>query len=204
MFENNKKIQLDVNPKMTIKEAKKKSGHNPDIYWKYGNKLLNNDETILSYGIEEDDCITCFFPINLNIGGYSLKTIDVSKNQIRTLDFDDNSPKYRSVGLGLSIQSICTNECEAKNKIVFKTIGFVENYNLLSKLDITCPVCNKTIYPINFGFLHCKYEIDFIKWEKNKKESGSISSVAYDEFKIFSENSGISNFIRLVFNVTSF
>ena len=51
------------------------------------------------------------------------------------------------------------------------TLGFIINYNILSHLnDIKCPKCQKTVYPKNFGFFQCKDEIEYDKWENNKKK----------------------------------
>ena len=111
---------------------------------------------------------------------------------------------YRYVCNGLNIQAICGfNDCEAKDKIVYCKIGFVRDYNIFNNLEnIKCPACGNEIYPKNFGFLSCKYKIDYTKWENNKKQSGTVEGEAEGEFKIFSEYSGNANFSKLVFNVT--
>ena len=71
----------------------------------------------------------------------------------------------------MSAQAICENDCVLKNQIIYITLGFVTNYNILSHLnDIKFPECQKTVYPKNFGFFQCKYEIEYDKWENNKKK----------------------------------
>lgn len=137
-------------------------------------------------------------------GGFGLNTVDVSKNNTRIIEFDNNAPFYRIVGKGLSIQAICGNDCEAKDQIVYCLLGCVRDYDILQHLsEIKCPACKKEVYPKNFGFLRCNYEIYYEKWENNKKETGKVSGYAKDEFKVFDEySSGNANFSKLVFNVS--
>ena len=105
----------------------------------------------------------------------------------------------------MSVQAIYENDCVLKNQIIYTTLGFVTNYNILSHLnDIKCPKCQKTVYPKNFGFLQCKYEIEYDKWENNKKISGSIEGKTEKEFILFSEYSGIATFSKLIFDVVEY
>ncbi len=139
-------------------------------------------------------------------GGPGIDTIDVSKNQTKILQFNPSAPDYRNVASGLNIQAECLNErCEAYQKIVYCIIGFKNNYDILDNLNkgnIKCPVCENEVYPKNYGFLRCKYRIDFTKWENSKKVSNTVYGIAGNEFKIFDENSGNANFTKLIFTVT--
>lgn len=192
---------LEVDANTTIEKAKEIFG---DInrQWKCDGEVLKNEKTFSDYGIEEGDTITSVSR-SMGGGGFGLNTIDVSKNNTRIVEFDKNAPYYRMVGNGLSIQAICGNECEAKDQIVYYPIGFVRNYDILQNLgNIKCPACKNPIYPKNFGFLRCKYRIDFTKWEGNKSISNSIEGKADEKFKLFSEYSGNANFTKLIFNVT--
>ena len=137
--------------------------------------------------------------------GFGLCTIDVKKNNTRIIELDYKAPHYRRIGYGLSVQAICENDCVLKNQIIYITLGFVANYNILSHLnDIKCPKCQKTVYPKNFGFFQCKYEIEYDKWENNKKISGSIEGKSENEFILFSEYSGIATFSKLIFDVMKY
>ena len=90
-----------------------------------------------------------------------------------------------------------------KNKIVYCLIGYVRDYDLLTNMrNIICPACGNEVYPKNFGFLKCKYKIDYIKWENNKKVVNFVEGEADDKFKIFDEYSGNATFLKLIFNVT--
>ena len=194
---------FEVNENMTIEEAKKMIGQANNL-WKYGGKVLKDDKTFSDYDIEEDDVIISSAN-NVGGGGFGLNTIDVSKNNTRIVEFDYNAPYYRTVGYGLSIQAICGSDCEAKDKIVYCPIGFVRNYDVLQNIgngNIKCPACKNLIYPKNFGFLRCKYKIDFTKWEGNKPISNSVEGEADEKFKLFSEYSGNANFTKLIFTVT--
>ena len=133
----------------------------------------------------------------------SMSSLIPINNQI--VEFDYNAPYYRTVGNGLSIQAICGSDCEAKDKIVYCRIGFVRNYDVIQNCgngNIKCPACKNLIYPKNFGFLRCKYKIDFTKWEGNKPISNSVEGEADEKFKLFSEYSGNANFTKLIFTVT--
>ncbi len=194
---------FEVNENMTIEEAKKMIGQANNL-WKYGGKVLKDDKTFSDYDIEEDDVIISSAN-NVGGGGFGLNTIDVSKNNTRIVEFVNNAPYYRTVGNGLSIQAICGSDCEAKDKIVYCPIGFVRNYDVLQNVgngNIKCPACKNLIYPKNFGFLRCKYKIDFTKWEGNKPISNSVEGEADEKFKLFSEYSGNANFTKLIFTVT--
>ena len=194
---------FEVNENMTIEEAKKMTGQ-ANKQWIYEAQVLEDDKTFSDYDIEEDDVIISSAN-NVGGGGFGLNTIDVSKNNTRIVEFDNNAPYYRRVGNGLSIQAICGSDCEAKDKIVYCPIGFVRNYDVLQSVgngNIKCPACKNLIYPKNFGFLRCKYKIDFTKWEGNKPISNSVEGEADEKFKLFSEYSGNANFTKLIFTVT--
>ena len=154
---------------MTIVDAKKLFFGDIGISLKLNAEPLYNDKTFSDYGIKDGDTVfSCDF---YDGGGFGLCTIDVEKNNTRIIEHDGNAPPYRSIGDGLSVQAICENNCVLKNQIIYTTLGFVTNYNILSHLnDIKCPKCQKTVYPKNFGFFQCKYEIEYDKWENNKKK----------------------------------
>ena len=194
---------FEVDKNMTIEEAKKMIGQ-ADNDWIYDGDILEDDKTFSDYYIKEGCQIMTVGRFKAG-GGFGLNTIDVSKNNTRIVEFDDNAPYYRMVGNGLSIQAICGSDCEAKDKIVYWHIGFVRNYDVLQNVgngNIKCPACRNPIYPKNFGFLRCKYKIDFTKWEGNKPISNSVEGEADGEFKLFSEYSGNANFTKLIFTVT--
>ena len=194
---------FEVDKNMTIEEAKKMIGQ-ADNDWIYDGDILEDDKTFSDYYIEEGCEIMTVGRFEAG-GGFGLNTIDVSKNNTRIVEFDNNAPYYRRVGSGLSIQAICGSDCEAKDKIVYCHIGFVRNYDVLQNIgngNIKCPACKNLIYPKNFGFLRCKYKIDFTKWEGNKPISNSVEGEADEKFKVFSEYSGNANFTKLIFTVT--
>ena len=194
---------FEVNENMTIEEAKVLMGEINNV-WTLDGIILKGYKTFSDYDIEEDDVIKSSAN-NVGGGGFGLNTIDVSKNNTKIVEFDYNAPYYRTVGYGLSIQAICGSDCEAKDKIVYCPIGFVRNYDILQNIgngNIKCPACKNLIYPKNFGFLRCKYKIDFTKWEGNKPISNSVEGEADEKFKLFSEYSGNANFTKLIFTVT--
>ena len=195
--------EVEVDENMTIEEAKKMTGQAVNR-WRYEGQVLKDDKTFSDYDIEEG-CEITICDRARGGGGFGLNTIDVSKNNTRIVEFDNNAPYYRTVGYGLSIQAICGSDCKAKDKIVYCPIGFVRNYDVLQNCgngNIKCPACNNIIYPKNFGFLRCKYKIDFTKWEGNKPISNSVEGEADEKFKLFSEYSGNANFTKLIFTVT--
>ena len=195
---------IDVNPEMTIGDAKNSYGYVGGVWIFFGEKL-EDDKTFSYYKIKDGRVIGLLQVCDGGGGGFGLSTIDIEKNNIRTIERDDNAPSYRMVEPGLSVQAICENECSLKNKLVYTTLGYITNYNILSHLnDIKCPKCRKTVYPKNFGFLHCNYEIEYDKWENNKKKSGSIEGKSENEFILFSEYSGIATFSKLIFDVTPY
>ncbi len=160
---------ISVNPNMTIGDAKKLFFGDITRHLLFNAKLLYNDKTFSDYGIK--DGYTLSLSTDVRGGaGFGLCTIDVEKNNTRIIELDYKAPPYRSIGYGLSVQAICENDCVLKNQIIYTTLGFVTNYNILSHLnDIKCPKCQKTVYPKNFGFFQCKYEIEYDKWENKKK-----------------------------------
>ena len=207
------KTKISVKPNMTIGDAKKLFFGDIGITLKFNAKYLYNDKTFSDYF---SDLIGRFkgriryFTINLvpeprGGAGFGLCTIDIEKNNTRIIELDYNAPPHRNIDYGLSVQAICENDCVLKNQIIYTTLGFVTNYNILSHLnDIKCPECQKTVYPKNFGFFQCKYEIEYDKWENNKKKSGSIEGKTKEEFILFSEYSGIATFSKLIFDVVEY
>ena len=180
--------------------------HRFDDIWYFKKQLLIDCKTIYDSGIKDLDIIEAHS--NLKGGGVSpgLHTIDVSKNNTKILEFDPDAPRYRTVHDGLNIQGECSNKsCEAYKKIVYCIVAFTVNYDVLVNLEegnIKCPSCQEDIYPLNYGFLNCKYKIDFTKWENNKKITDSVKGEAGSKFKVFSKNSGNANFTKLIFTVT--
>ena len=199
-----RKGTFEVDENMTIGEAKKMIGWG-DNQWKFKGQVLKDDKTFSDYYIEEGCEIIIVGKTEGGYGGFGLNTIDVSKNNTKIVEFDSNAPFYRRVGYGLSIQAICGSDCEAKDDTVYCPIGYVRNYDVLQNIgngNIKCPACKNLIYPKNFGFLRCKYKIDFTKWEGNKPISNSVEGEADEKFKLFSECSGTANFTKLIFTVT--
>ena len=200
--ERRHKMTICVNPNMTIEDAKKLFFGGIRKHFLFNGQKLYNDKTFSDYGIEDGDTIVLPPESIGGGGGFGLYTIDVEKNNTRIIELDCNAPPHRNIGYGLSVQAICENDCVLKNQIIYTTLGFVTNYNILSHLnDIKCPKCQKTVYPKNFGFFQCKYEIEYDKWENNKKKSGSIEGKTEKEFILFSEYSGIATFSKLIFDV---
>ena len=205
---NGGRIVINVRKDYTIQKLKEiiqnKANISKDrLYLAFKKPLSDEKKTLEDYGITRSVSIlqTCS---ESGGGGFGLNTVDVSKNNTRIIEFDNNAPFYRIVGEGLSIQAICGNDCEAKDQIVYCLLGCVRDYDILQHLsEIKCPACKKEVYPKNFGFLRCNYEIYYEKWENNKKETGKVSGYAEDEFKVFDEySSGNANFSKLVFNVS--
>lgn len=200
--------RITVKSNMTIKEVKeiyyKKDSSRTNNQWTYNAEVLKDNRIISDYDIKNLDIIVAH--PSPKGGGPGINTIDVSKNNTKILEFDPSAPSYRTVQDGLNIQAECSNErCEAYNKIVYCRIGFVNNYDILANLEkgnIKCPACYNEVYPKNYGFLRCKYKIDFTKWENNKKTSNTVNGEVKSEFKVFSENSGNANFTKLIFNVS--
>ena len=202
-----KETIISVYPNMIIGDAKKLLIGDIRIHLLHYGRILNNDKAFSYYRIKDGDTIRIFSDevITEGGGGYGLCTIDVEKNNTRIIEHDRNAPPYRSIDYGLSVQAICENDCVLKNQIIYTTLGFVTNFNILSHLnDIKCPECQKTVYPKNFGFFQCKYEIEYDKWENNKKISGSIEGKTEKEFILFSEYSGIATFSKLIFDVVEY
>ena len=203
---NGSETTICVNPNMTIGDAKKLFfRYIRRTRWMSGKKILFENKTFSDYGIKDGYTICSCEVISGGGGGFGLCTIDVEKNNTRIIELDYNAPPHRNIDYGLSVQAICENDCVLKNQIIYTTLGFVTNYNILSHLnDIKCPKCQKTVYPKNFGFFQCKYEIEYDKWENNKKKSGSIEGKTEKEFILFSEYSGIATFSKLIFDVVEY
>ena len=142
-------------------------------------------------------------------GGGGITTVDISKNNTRTLSFSSTAPYYREVCGGLNIMSICKNKnnsCDALNDVIYIKIGFVKNWNLCENLEkkVKCPVCGGRVKPLNYGFTNCNYEIEYEKEVDDGYEDGKVSGKAEgNEFKLFNEaESGTAVFPKLIFNIT--
>ena len=200
-------FKIKVNKNETIGEAKRK--YNISGQWKFGSAVLNDDKTFEHYYIEDDDNITYN---NTSQGGgfFGVETIDISKNYgTNNIDSSSSAPFYRLIESGLNIQSICkTNNknCIANEKTIYIPIGFVKNWNLLDHLNqVKCPECKEIVKPLNFGFLNCKYEIEYEKLENDEYNDGKVKGrTDWDEFIIFDQYySGKAFFKKLIFNITN-
>ena len=149
IINSRKETIISVYPNMTIRDAKKLFfGDIRKTHLKFNGGYLYNDKTFSDYF---SDLIGRFkgriryFTIHLvpeprGGAGFGLCTIDVEKNNTRIIELDYNAPPHRNIDYGLSVQAICENDCVLKNQIIYTTLGFVTNYNILSHLnDIKCP-----------------------------------------------------------------
>ena len=146
---------------------------------------------------------------NVDGGGGGITTVDISKNNTRTISFSSTAPYYREVCDGLNIMSICKNKnnsCDALNDVIYIKIGFVKNWNLCENLEkkVKCPVCDGRVKPLNYGFTNCNYEIEYEKEVDDGYEDGKVNGKAEgNEFKLFNESeSGTAVFPKLIFNIT--
>ena len=147
--------------------------------------------------------------INNVQGAGGITTVDISKNNTRTISFSSTAPYYREVCDGLNIMSICKNKnnsCDALNDVIYIKIGFVKNWNLCENLEkkVKCPVCGGRVKPLNYGFTNCNYEIEYEKEVDDGYEDGKVNGKAEgNEFKLFNESeSGTAVFPKLIFNIT--
>ena len=147
--------------------------------------------------------------IDNKVGCGGITTVDISKNNTRTISFSSTAPYYREVCGGLNIMSICKNKnnsCDALNDVIYIKIGFVKNWNLCENLEkkVKCPVCDGRVKPLNYGFTNCNYEIEYEKEVDDGYEDGKVNGKAEEnEFKIFNESeSGTAVFPKLIFNIT--
>ena len=143
------------------------------------------------------------------VGCGGITTVDISKNNTRTISFSSTAPYYREVCDGLNIMSICKNKnnsCDALNDVIYIKIGFVKNWNLCENLEkkVKCPVCDGRVKPLNYGFTNCNYEIEYEKEVDDGYEDGKVNGKAEEnEFKLFNESeSGTAVFPKLIFNIT--
>ena len=132
-------------------------------------------------------------------GGFSsppLNFVDVEKEKIKNLNFNQKAPKWRKVDKGLNIFGICNNpRCEAfKKEVVYMTKlpndGL--NFNLNEKVvDIRCPICSKIIKPKTCGFYDCEYQFigkkidegDIKNYNSNTRETIGNNFEYFDVFK---------------------
>ena len=147
--------------------------------------------------------------IDNKVGCGGITTVDISKNNTRTISFSSTAPDYREVCDGLNIKSICKNKnnsCVALNDVIYIKIGFVKNWNLCENLEkkVKCPVCDGRVKPLNYGFTNCNYEIEYEKEVDDGYEDGKVNGKAEkNEFKLFNESeSGTAVFPKLIFNIT--
>ena len=147
--------------------------------------------------------------IDNKVGCGGITTVDISKNNTRTISFSSTAPYYREVCDGLNIMSICKNKnnsCVALNDVIYIKIGFVKNWNLCENLEkkVKCPICDGRVKPLNYGFTNCNYEIEYEKEVDDGYEDGKVNGKAEgNEFKLFNESeSGTAVFPKLIFNIT--
>lgn len=195
---------VDLDPYLTVQELKKKFGLYPqeNFRWSFNGKILENSKPLKYYNIFED--CTIHITTRLKGGGFGINVVDISKNKTKIIDFNDNAPFYRRVFDGLNVHAECSNfKCKAYKDGIYCPIGFVWDYDIFKNLrNIKCPVCNEEVYPKNFGFLNCKYTIEYTAYKDGSKSEGKIDGEAGEKFKIFDEESGTANFTKLIFTIT--
>ena len=137
---NGGRIVINVRKDYTIQKLKEiiqnKANISKDrLYLAFTKPLRDEKKTLENYGITRTVSILQMSE-PCGGGGFGLNTVDVSKNNTRIIEFDKNAPFYRVVGEGLSIQAICGNDCEAKDHIVYCSLGCVGDYDVLHKLNV--------------------------------------------------------------------
>lgn len=76
---------------------------------------------------------------------------------------DKNTPVWRIVRSGLSLEGTCLNRsCTAYKEKVFCN-PYSEIFDMKDTEAIICPVCKKTIVPESIGFTNCKYSYAYVK-----------------------------------------
>jgi len=182
--------------KLNITDKNAKFIFNHKIY------ILLSIMTFQEIGLLHDSTI---YIITNVIAGGGVRTVDVSKNQTKLLEFENTGKKYRYTTRGLNIQSKCKNKsCEAYKDVIYIKIGYVMGWNLLENLKekVKCPSCNERVKPLNFGFWDCLYEIEYEKETENGYEENIVrGDSGENEFRIFANENDKVDFTRLVFNI---
>ena len=108
-----REIDIHVKSNMSIPQIKTiylnliGSGNNIEFYLileDLKRKPLDDFNTLAYYGIEDSDIIFASIVHKGGGGGFGLCTIEISRNNMRIIEYDPNAPKYRYVGFGLNIQ----------------------------------------------------------------------------------------------------
>ena len=220
--QDGKKIPISINSSSTVRELLME-------YLKLQNEALDFASNNLSFMLgaqpllkeryldKQINQIRAFKPeaiikvrnVDSVAGCGGITTVDISKNNTRTISFSSTAPYYREVCDGLNIMSICKNKnnsCGALNDVIYIKIGFVKNWNLCENLEkkVKCPVCDGRVKPLNYGFTNCNYEIEYEKEVDDGYEDGKVNGKAEkNEFKLFNESeSGTAVFPKLIFNIT--
>ena len=222
--QDGKKIPISINSSSTVRELLMEylKLQNKDYTLDYASNNLSfiiGAQSLLKerYLDKQINQIRAFKPeaiiqvrnIDNKVGCGGITTVDISKNNTRTISFSSTAPYYREVCGGLNIMSICKNKnnsCDALNDVIYIKIGFVKNWNLCENLEkkVKCPVCDGRVKPLNYGFTNCNYEIEYEKEVDDGYEDGKVNGKAEkNEFKLFNESeSGTAVFPKLIFNIT--
>ena len=196
-------IDIKVNENDTIGSVKEKYysivGSRTNNQWIYNGDVLNDDKTILTFGIENKDIIEAH-PSSRGGPGIDMADISNEKGIVRC-NYGKNAPKWNIIKKGLNVDGICKNEkCEAYNQEVDCPIG-IGSFDLVRDADrIKCPICNNEIDPTTCVFCECEYKLEGKKKLNGKTEHVSTNwkRVEKDYEYYDPQKSGIVRWLMLI------
>ncbi|CAF3435578.1 unnamed protein product [Rotaria sp. Silwood2] len=185
--------EFNVELTTTVKELKqltrKKTNDDEDalknMYFTFDEDILDeNDETLASYGVEEESELDLRYS-NIkgrNLGALGTRFADVNNSKgLKRCAWSQTAPRWRRTRHGLCLEGTCSNtECEAHNHNVIIPVGY-KKFDILCDPDDTttvCPVCKNFVQPTNCGFNNCWWKFQGIKQEgdDNRKAPKRCSS----------------------------
>ena len=112
--------KININKNDTILKVKQIFG-NIEAKLKFDGEVLQDNNTISYYGIEENDILHAEYR-SCGVGG--INTVDITKNITNEVEGAKDGPSYREGCKGLCIRSICKNKnCVAYNDTIYIKIG---------------------------------------------------------------------------------
>lgn len=174
--------EFDLEDFTTIYELKemfrKKTQHNKKYcdtlcFMFNGDIVDRNEDTLLSYGIEDDSELALVngHANGRYLGALGARFVDVTNSKGLTRnEWSKTAPRWRTARRGLCLEGICTNAtCDAYNHMVIMGIGY-KKFDVLCDPDETttvCPLCKQYVKPTICGFNNCWWRFEGKKEDSN-------------------------------------